>query len=52
VGRAVRKLRRQTDKLRQQIDTRTGTVARIFDRVVDVLTALTMCTSMPTEPPR
>ncbi|WP_298742441.1 DEAD/DEAH box helicase [uncultured Microbacterium sp.] len=34
------KLRRQTDKLRQQIDTRTGTVARIFDRVVDVLTAL------------
>lgn len=34
------KLRRHTDKLRQQIDTRTGTVARIFDRVVDVLTAL------------
>lgn len=34
------KLRRQTDKLRQQIDTRTGTVARIFDRVVDVLAAL------------
>lgn len=34
------KLRRHTDKLRQQIDMRTGTVARIFDRVVDVLTAL------------
>lgn len=34
------KLRRQSDKLRQQINTRTGTVARIFDRVVDVLAAL------------
>ena len=34
------KLKRHTDKLRQQIDTRTGTVARIFDRVVDVLAAL------------
>jgi len=34
------KLRRHTDKLRQQIDARTGTVARIFDRVVDVLAAL------------
>ncbi|MGB4778308.1 DEAD/DEAH box helicase [Microbacterium sp.] len=34
------KLRRHTDKLRQQIETRTGTVARIFDRVVDVLAAL------------
>lgn len=34
------RLRRQTDKLRQQIDQRTGTVARIFDRVVDVLAAL------------
>lgn len=34
------KLRRRTDKLRQQIETRTGTVARIFDRVVDVLAAL------------
>ncbi len=34
------KLRRQTDKLRQQIDARTGTVARIFDQVVDVLSAL------------
>lgn len=31
------KLKRQIDKLRHQIETRTGTVARIFDRVVDVL---------------
>ncbi|GAA2015327.1 DEAD/DEAH box helicase [Microbacterium ulmi] len=31
------KLKRQIEKLRQQIETRTGTVARIFDRVVDVL---------------
>ena len=28
------------EKLRQQIETRTGTVARIFDRVVDVLVEL------------
>ena len=34
------KLRRSTDKLRHQIETRTGTVARVFDRVVDVLAAL------------
>ena len=34
------KLRRTIDKMRQQIATRTGTVARIFDRVVDVLTEL------------
>lgn len=34
------KLERTIGKLRQQIDTRTGTVARIFDRVVDVLTQL------------
>ena len=34
------KLRRKADKIRQQIETRTGTVARIFDRVVDVLAAL------------
>jgi ATP-dependent RNA helicase HelY len=34
------KLRRETDKLRRQIDTRTGTVARIFDRVLDVLRSL------------
>ncbi|MCR2762090.1 DEAD/DEAH box helicase [Microbacterium sp. zg.B48] len=34
------KLMRSVEKMRQQIDTRTGTVARIFDRVVDVLTEL------------
>jgi ATP-dependent RNA helicase HelY len=34
------KLKRSTDKIRHQIQTRTGTVARIFDRVVDVLTEL------------
>lgn len=34
------KLKRTIDKMRQQIATRTGTVARIFDRVVDVLTEL------------
>jgi len=34
------KLKRSTDKLRRQIETRTGTVARQFDRVVDVLAAL------------
>ncbi len=34
------KLKRQTDKTRREIDTRTGTVARQFDRVTDVLAAL------------
>ena len=34
------KLKRRTDKIRHQIQTRTGTVARVFDRVVDVLHAL------------
>jgi len=34
------KLKRSTDKTRQQIDQRTGTVARVFDRVVEVLAAL------------
>ncbi|TFV82289.1 DEAD/DEAH box helicase [Microbacterium sp. dk485] len=34
------KLKRSTDKLRSQIRSRTGTVARTFDRVVDVLTEL------------
>src|SRR5690606_7279290 len=34
------KLKRQTDRTRKQIETRTGTVARVFDRVVDVLAAL------------
>jgi ATP-dependent RNA helicase HelY len=31
------RLKRETDKLIQQINTRTGAVARIFDRVCDVL---------------
>ena len=31
------KLKRTVDKVRREIDNRTGTVARIFDRVVDVL---------------
>ncbi len=39
-GERYWKLRKQTDKTRQQIQARTGTVARVFDRVVDVLTAL------------
>lgn len=34
------RLRQDTDKLRQQIQSRTGNVARVFDRVVDVLTEL------------
>ncbi|HEX5858883.1 MAG TPA: DEAD/DEAH box helicase [Microbacterium sp.] len=34
------KLKRQVDKMRSQIEQRTGTVARIFDRVVDVLQIL------------
>ncbi len=34
------KLRRRTDKMRRDIETRTGTVARIFDRIVDVLSEL------------
>lgn len=34
------KLRRQSDKTRRQIENRTGTVARVFDRIIDVLTAL------------
>ncbi|WP_127475228.1 DEAD/DEAH box helicase [Microbacterium sulfonylureivorans] len=36
-GERYWRLKRTIDKMRQQIDTRTGTVARIFDRVVDVL---------------
>ncbi|MCR2825629.1 DEAD/DEAH box helicase [Microbacterium sp. zg.Y909] len=39
-GERYWKLKRRTDKLRNQIQTRTGTVARVFDRVVDVLTEL------------
>ncbi|MET0672666.1 MAG: DEAD/DEAH box helicase [Microbacterium pygmaeum] len=34
------KLKRTVDKMRSSIQARTGTVARIFDRVVDVLTEL------------
>lgn len=34
------KLKRQTDRTRRQIETRTGTVARVFDRVVEVLAVL------------
>ena len=34
------KLKRQTDRTRRQIESRTGTVARVFDRVVEVLAAL------------
>lgn len=39
-GERYWKLERTVAKLRQQINTRTGTVARIFDRVVDVLAEL------------
>ncbi|MEZ3160170.1 DEAD/DEAH box helicase [Microbacterium sp. BWT-B31] len=39
-GERYWKLQRQIDRLRQQIATRTGTVARIFDRIVEVLAAL------------
>ncbi|MGO2745190.1 DEAD/DEAH box helicase [Microbacterium sp.] len=34
------KLKRHTDRTRKQIENRTGTVARAFDRVVEVLAAL------------
>ena len=33
------RLRRDTDRLRAEIDNRTGTVARVFDRVIEVLVA-------------
>ncbi|MGV9192962.1 DEAD/DEAH box helicase [Microbacterium sp. MC2] len=39
-GERHARLERKTEKLRRQIATRTGTVARVFDRVVDVLSAL------------
>jgi ATP-dependent RNA helicase HelY len=39
-GERYWQLKRTIDKIRQQIQTRTGTVARIFDRVVDVLDEL------------
>ncbi len=34
------RLKRDIDKLRRQVDARTGAVARVFDRVVDVLAEL------------
>lgn len=34
------KLRRTADRMRAQIDARTGTVARAFDRILEVLAAL------------
>lgn len=33
-------LRRQVERMRSQIETRTGTVARVFDRVLEVLSEL------------
>lgn len=39
-GERYYKLKREVDTQRRQIENRTGTVARIFDRVVDVLTEL------------
>ncbi|MBN9214330.1 MAG: RNA helicase [Microbacterium sp. SCN 70-200] len=39
-GERYAKLQRRVDKVRRQIEARTGTVARVFDRVVDVLVSL------------
>ena len=39
-GERHAKLERQITKMRRQIESRTGTVARVFDRVVDVLAAV------------
>ena len=39
-GERYAKLQRRVEKIRRQIDARTGTVARVFDRVVDVLVAV------------
>lgn len=39
-GERYAKLQRRVEKMRRQIDARTGTVARVFDRVVDVLVAV------------
>ncbi|WP_431804976.1 DEAD/DEAH box helicase [Microbacterium sp. bgisy203] len=39
-GERYAKLERRVEKIRRQISARTGTVARVFDRVVDVLVAL------------
>ncbi|MEV8251262.1 DEAD/DEAH box helicase [Microbacterium sp. NPDC076768] len=43
------KLKRQTDRIRRQIETRTGTVARVFDRVVEVLETLDYLTQVDGE---
>lgn len=43
------KLKRQTDRIRRQIETRTGTVARVFDRVVEVLETLDYLTEVDGE---
>jgi ATP-dependent RNA helicase HelY len=34
------RLKRETDKLAQQINTRTGAISKVFDRVTDVLVSL------------
>ena len=39
-GERYAKLKRDTDRIRRQIAGRTGTVARLFDRVIDVLQAV------------
>ncbi|MBP2435796.1 DEAD/DEAH box helicase [Microbacterium amylolyticum] len=39
-GERYFKLKRSSDTMRRQIESRTGTVARQFDRIVDVLVAL------------
>ena len=39
-GERYAKLERRVDRIRHQIASRTGTVARVFDRVVEVLVAL------------
>jgi ATP-dependent RNA helicase HelY len=39
-GERYWKLKRTVDQMRREIETRTGTVARIFDRVVEVLAEL------------
>ncbi|MFT4051799.1 MAG: DEAD/DEAH box helicase [Microbacterium sp.] len=39
-GERYEKLKRRVEKTRRQIESRTGTVARVFDRVIDVLAAL------------
>lgn len=43
------KLKRHTDRTRKQIETRTGTVARVFDRVVEVLATLDYVTGVDDE---